>query len=84
MILSPTRTAARTYVFPLALEQEDDGRWAAECPDLPGCVTWGYTKEQAIANAHEAATAVVLDMLGIGESVPIVAPGEGSFATVVV
>lgn len=84
MLLTASRIAARTYTFPVVLDQEDDGRWVAECPDLSGCVTWGYTKEQAIANAHEAATAVVLDMLAIGEAVPVVAPGERAFATVVV
>lgn len=83
MIPSLTRTTARTYVFPLVLEQEDDGRWSAECPDLPGCLTWGYTRPQTIANAHEAAAAVVRDMLEIGEAVPVVEPGEGAFVTVV-
>ncbi|HAD82730.1 MAG: hypothetical protein A2509_05210 [Candidatus Edwardsbacteria bacterium RIFOXYD12_FULL_50_11] len=32
----------------------DDGFWVAECPSLPGCITQGKTKEEAIANAREA------------------------------
>jgi len=32
----------------------EDGRWVAECPSLPGCVSQGKTKEEAIENAKEA------------------------------
>jgi predicted RNase H-like HicB family nuclease len=32
----------------------EDGYWIAECPSLPGCISQGYTKEEAIANIKEA------------------------------
>ena len=32
----------------------EDGYWVVECPSLPGCVSQGPTKEQAIANIREA------------------------------
>ena len=32
----------------------EDGYWIAECPSLPGCVSQGKTKEEAIANIKEA------------------------------
>ena len=32
----------------------EDGYWVAECPSLPGCISQGKTKEQAIANIREA------------------------------
>jgi predicted RNase H-like HicB family nuclease len=32
----------------------EDGQWVAECPSLPGCVTQGHTREEAVANAREA------------------------------
>jgi predicted RNase H-like HicB family nuclease len=32
----------------------EDGYWVAECPSLPGCVSQGKTKEEAIANIKEA------------------------------
>lgn len=32
----------------------EDGYWVAECPSLPGCVSQGKTKEEAIANIREA------------------------------
>jgi predicted RNase H-like HicB family nuclease len=32
----------------------EDGYWVAECPSLPGCISQGRTKEEAIANIKEA------------------------------
>ncbi|MCD6415265.1 MAG: type II toxin-antitoxin system HicB family antitoxin [Planctomycetes bacterium] len=32
----------------------EDGYWVAECPSLPGCISQGQTKEEAIANIREA------------------------------
>ena len=32
----------------------EDGYWVAECPSLPGCVSQGTTRENAIANIREA------------------------------
>ncbi len=32
----------------------EDGYWVAECPSLPGCISQGATKEEAIRNIKEA------------------------------
>ena len=32
----------------------EDGYWVAECPSLPGCISQGKTKEDAISNIREA------------------------------
>ena len=32
----------------------EDGYWVAECPSLPGCVSQGKTREEAILNIREA------------------------------
>jgi len=32
----------------------EDGWWVAECPSLPGCISQGRTREEAIENAKEA------------------------------
>jgi predicted RNase H-like HicB family nuclease len=32
----------------------EDGWWVAECPSLPGCISEGRTKEEAIGNVKEA------------------------------
>jgi predicted RNase H-like HicB family nuclease len=32
----------------------EDGYWVAECPSLPGCISQGKTKTEAVANIREA------------------------------
>jgi predicted RNase H-like HicB family nuclease len=32
----------------------EDGFWIAECPSLPGCISQGETREEAVANIREA------------------------------
>ncbi len=32
----------------------EDDFWVAECPSLPGCLSQGKTKEEAVANIREA------------------------------
>lgn len=32
----------------------EDGYWVCECPSLPGCISQGRTKEEAISNIREA------------------------------
>jgi len=40
--------------FIITLDRDEDGVWITECPSIPGCVSQGETKEEAIANIHEA------------------------------
>jgi len=37
----------------------EDGYWVAECPSLPGCISQGRSKDEAIANIREAVAAYV-------------------------
>ena len=32
----------------------EDGYWVAECPSLPGCISQGKSREEAISNIREA------------------------------
>lgn len=43
----------------LQVEQDEDGRWVAESRLLPGCATWGYTREEAIDTLREALQAFI-------------------------
>ena len=43
----------KTYVFQIEVE-EDEGRWVAEVPSLPGCATEGDTKEEALEALKDA------------------------------
>ena len=40
--------------FIVTIERDEDGMWVVECPAIPGCVSQGRTKEEALANVHEA------------------------------
>mgnify|MGYP001574448350 FL=1 len=54
------------------LYKGEDGYWIAECPSLPGCVSQGKTREDAIANAKEAIRGYVAALKEDGIPVPIV------------
>ena len=43
-----------TYQFPVVIEQDEDGFFVADCPDLAGCHTQGKTLEEAIGNIRDA------------------------------
>lgn len=51
-------------------EQEQDGRWLAEIPQLPGVMTYGASRAEAISRAEALALRVLADRLEHGESVP--------------
>lgn len=47
--------------FQIELEQEEDGRWIAEVPDLPGVLTYGATRKEAMAAVQALALRVLAD-----------------------
>jgi predicted RNase H-like HicB family nuclease len=59
-----------SYVFRVELAEEDDGRWSAGVPILPGCATCGYTREEALHNVRDAVEAYIRDMRQAGEEIP--------------
>jgi len=40
--------------FSVTLDRDEDGAWIAECPAIPGCVSQGQTRDEAIANVRDA------------------------------
>jgi predicted RNase H-like HicB family nuclease len=48
----------------------EDGYWVAECPSLPGCVSQGTTREEAVFNIREAIEGYVLALKEDGLPVP--------------
>ena len=54
--------------FTVELEQEVDGRWIAEVPELPGTLVYGATPEEAIAKAKALTLRVLADRLEHGEA----------------
>lgn len=56
--------------FHVELEQEDDGRWIAEIDSLPGVMSYGATRDEALAKTKALALRVLADRLEHGELVP--------------
>jgi predicted RNase H-like HicB family nuclease len=54
----------------LEIEQEDDGRWLAEAPELPGVMAYGASRAEAVARVETLALRVLADRLEHGERIP--------------
>jgi predicted RNase H-like HicB family nuclease len=56
--------------FKIEVDREDDGRWIAEVPDLPGVLTYGTSRDDAIAHVQALALRVLADRLEHSEAAP--------------
>jgi predicted RNase H-like HicB family nuclease len=54
----------------IEVEQEEDGRWLAEVPDIPGVLAYGQTREEAIERVQSLSLRALADRLDHGEPVP--------------
>ena len=43
--------------FVVTINRDEDGVWVVECPSIPGCVSQGATKDEALENVKDAITA---------------------------
>ncbi len=43
--------------FTVTLDRDEDGAWVVECPSIPGCVSQGATREEALENIKDAIAA---------------------------
>src|SRR5271163_2739031 len=70
--LEAMKHAAKAEAFNLKVEfsREDDGRWIADIPALPGVTVYGRTRKQALASVEALALRVITDRLEHGEAVP--------------
>ena len=41
-------------LYRVLIEQDEDGVFVAECPSLPGCISQGATRDEAVANIKDA------------------------------
>lgn len=60
---------SRTYT--IVLEQEADGGYVVTVPVLPGCISQGDTREEALANIREAMEPYLEDCIALGDPVPV-------------
>ncbi len=54
----------------IEVEQEEDGRWIAEVPEIPGALVYGQTREDAIGRVQALSLRVLADRLDHGEAIP--------------
>jgi predicted RNase H-like HicB family nuclease len=40
--------------FTVMIDLDEDGAWVVECPAIPGCVSQGESKEEALENIKDA------------------------------
>ena len=52
------------------IEQDEDGMFVAEVPALPGCISQGRTREEALQNIQEAIAAYLESLKTHGEPIP--------------
>jgi predicted RNase H-like HicB family nuclease len=52
------------------LDREEDGRWIVEALELPGVMTYGSTREEAISSTEKLAIEVIADRIKHGELPP--------------
>jgi predicted RNase H-like HicB family nuclease len=56
--------------FSLEVEREEDGRWLAEVPELPGVLVYRGTEDEAIVKAEVLALRALAERIELGEAKP--------------
>ncbi|MBI3627539.1 MAG: type II toxin-antitoxin system HicB family antitoxin [Candidatus Sungbacteria bacterium] len=58
--------------FSIDLDREEDGRWIAEVPKVPGAMAYGNTKQEAVRRAYAIALRTLADSIEQGHTPVIV------------
>jgi predicted RNase H-like HicB family nuclease len=57
----------------IEIDREEDGRWIAEVPDLPGVMAYGQTRAEVVSKVEALALCVVANRIEHGETIPAAA-----------
>ena len=57
--------------FRVMIEPDEDGVFVAECPTLPGCISQGPTREEALVNIKDAIAGYLASLKKHNEPVPL-------------
>ncbi len=57
--------------FRVIIEPDEDGVFVAECPNLPGCISQGGTRDEALANIKDALKGYLASLKKHNEPVPL-------------
>lgn len=63
-------TYNKSMSFHVEIEQEEDGRWIAEVPELPGVMVYAPTRDQVISRVQALALRTLAERIEHGEVVP--------------
>src|SRR5438105_7546065 len=74
--LGSRRKRRATMRYTVVLEQDPDGGYVVSVPTLPGCVSQGDTRSEALSNIREAIELYVEDCRDAGDPVPTEAGKE--------
>jgi predicted RNase H-like HicB family nuclease len=56
--------------YRVIIEQDEDGVFVAEVPSLPGCLSQGLTRQEAVENVKEAISAYLESLAAHDEAIP--------------
>ena len=56
--------------YRILIEQDEDGVFVAECPSLPGCISQGKTRKEALANIQDAIRGYLESLRKQNEPIP--------------
>lgn len=56
--------------YRVTIEQDEDGVFVVECPSLPGCVSQGRTRAEALTNIADAIQGYIESLAKHGEPIP--------------
>jgi len=56
--------------FRIIIQQDEDGIFVSECPNLPGCISQGKTREEAVENIQDAIKGYVESLKKHNEPIP--------------
>ena len=56
--------------YRVVIEQDEDGVFVAECPSLPGCISQGSTRAEAVANVRDAIAGYLESLRQHDEPIP--------------
>ena len=60
----------RAMRYRVLIQQDEDGMYVAEVPSLPGCISQGETREEAVTHVREAIAAYLESLRERGEPIP--------------
>jgi predicted RNase H-like HicB family nuclease len=58
--------------FAIEIEQEKDGRWIAEIPQIPGAMAYGRTRAEAVSRVEALALRVLAERIEHAETSPVI------------